>query len=168
MSENRIRAVVRVRTLGPSGLNPPQIEVIDHLETLAEDGVIAEPDVDVWGMSMGTTQDDRESAETRNRVAEFEQWATEQEYSLQPAFSWRTADSEGDGASQRREIVTPLITLAIYTDTDTEETLQGVYPHLDGENVYTIHEGVEALESLTGDTEQSTDEQREQEVVPAA
>lgn len=44
-----VRAVLRLRTLGPSGLNPPQIEVIDRLQTLTEDGPITNLDIDVWG-----------------------------------------------------------------------------------------------------------------------
>ena len=159
MSADAARAVVRVRTLGPSGLNQPQIEVINRLQTLTEEGTIAELDVDVWGASMGLTQDGRDPVDTRERVAEFEQWATERGYTLQPAFDWRAGESEGDGEAQRREILTPLITLAIYSD--DEETLQAVYPHVDGEEVRTIHDGVETLESLAGKTEQSVDEQRE-------
>lgn len=165
MSADAVRAVVRVRTLAPSGLNPVQIEVIDRLQTLTEDGPIVELDVDVWGATMGTTQDGRDPAGTHETVAEFEQWAIEQGYTLQPAFDWRVDESADDGASQRREIVTPLITLAVYND--TEETLQTVYPYVDGEEVYTIHDGVEALESIANDAEQSTDEQHEQAPVPA-
>lgn len=159
MNPDAVRTVVRVRSLGPSGLNPPQTEVIDRLQALTEDGPIAELDVDVWGTSMGLTHNGRDSACTREQVAEFEQWATEQGYTLQPAFDWRAGESEGDGEAQRREILTPLITLAIYSD--DEETLQAVYPHVDGEEVRTIHDGVETLESLAGKTEQSVDEQRE-------
>nr|WP_066384709.1 HTH domain-containing protein [Halalkalicoccus paucihalophilus] len=98
-------------------------------------------------------------------MAEFEQWATQQGYTLRPAFDWRSTDSAGDGKSQRREIVTPLITLAVYTE--GEDDLQAVYPHVDGEDVRTIHDGVEMLESMAGDTKQSGDEQREQVTVPA-
>ncbi|WP_368085909.1 HTH domain-containing protein [Halalkalicoccus paucihalophilus] len=42
LSRNPVRAVVRVRTLGPSGLNPPQIGAIDRLQTLADRGPIDE------------------------------------------------------------------------------------------------------------------------------
>lgn len=164
MSADAARAVVRVRTLGPSGLNQPQIEVINRLQTLTEEGTIAELDVDVWGASMGLTQDGRDPVDTRERVAEFEQWATERGYTLQPAFDWRSGESEGDNESQRREIVTPLITLAVYSD--NEETLQAVYPHMDGEDVCTIHDGVETLESMVGDAVQSADEQNEQSAIP--
>lgn len=165
MSADPARAVVRVRTVGPNGLNPPQIEVIDRLQTLADGGLIEELDVDVWGTSMGITHDNRDPAGTRERVAEFEQWATEKGYTLQPAFDWRSTESAGDGESQRREIVTPLVTLAVYGESGND--LQAVYPHVDGEDVWTIHDGVDTLESMAGDTEQSGNEQREQAPVPA-
>ncbi|MDL5363096.1 HTH domain-containing protein [Halalkalicoccus sp. NIPERK01] len=165
MSTDSVRAVVRVRTLGPAGLNPPQIEVINRLQMLADEGPVDELDVDVWGPSMGTTQDRRNPTETRERVAEFEHWATEQGYTLRPAFQWQSSESAGDTGSQKQEIVTPLITLAIYTE--NEGALQVVYPHVDGEDVCTIHDGVEALESMADNTDRSGDEQRKQEGVPA-
>ena len=48
---------------------------------------------------------------------------------------------------------------------ETGERLQAVYPSVDGEDVQTIHDGVEALESMAGpgDAEQSQDEQNEHE-----
>ncbi len=47
------------------------------------------------------------------------------------------------------------------------ERLQAVYPHMDGEEVYTIHDGIEALESLPGDTGQRGDEEKEEPPVIA-
>ena len=158
-----VRVVLRFRTLGPSGLNPPQTEVLDRLQTLSEneDGPVTELDVDIWGASMGITQTaDRDPADTRETVAEFRQWADAYGYTLEPAFAWHSSDSKDTGNGQ---IVTPLITLAVYNETG--ERLQAVYPHIDGEDVQTIHDGVEALESMPGpgDTAQADDEQNENE-----
>lgn len=144
-----VQAVLRLRTLGPSGLNPPQIEVIDRLQTLTEDGPITNLDIDVWGGSMGITQmDDRDPGDTRELVADFRQWADEQGYSLRPAFEWRSTEPEDTEGS---EIVTPLITLAVYTG----DTLRAVYPSVGGadNDVNTIYDGIEALESMARDTE---------------
>jgi hypothetical protein len=163
MSADSVQAVVRLRTLGPTGLNPPQTEVLDHLQTLTEDGPIDELDVDVWGTSMGITQtEDRDPVDTRDTVAEYKQWADAHGYTLRPAFEWRSAESEDE---ENGQIVTPLITLAVYTGED----LQAVYPHVDDDEVNTIHEGVEALESIakTGDAEQSEDENHERLAVLA-
>lgn len=165
-SADSVRAVLRVRTLGPSGLNPPQIDIIDRLQTLSEeDGLLADLDVDVWGTSMGITQtDDRDPVSTRETVAEFIQWADAYGYTLQPGFEWHSADSEDTENGQTGQIVTPLLTLAVYNG----ERLQAVYPHGDGDQVHTIHEGVEALESMAGpgDTEQSEDEQSKKRPIP--
>lgn len=166
-SADSVRAVLRVRILGPSGLNPPQIEVIDRFQTLSkdEDGPLADLGVDVWGTSMGIPQtDDRDPVSTRETIAEFMQWADAYGYTLQPAFEWHSADSEDTGNGQIGQVVTPLLTLAVYNG----ERLQAVYPHGDGDQVHTIHEGVEALESMagTGDTEQSEDEQSKNRPIP--
>lgn len=161
-----VQAVVRLRTLGPSGLNPPQTEVIDRLQTLSEDedGPLNDLDMGMWGPSMGSTQTEhRGPFDTRETVAEFKQWADAYGYTLRPAFDWHSTDSAETGNGQ---IVTPLITLAVYKG----EHLKAVYPHVDGDEVNTIHDGVEALESMAGlgDTEQSDDERSENEtlVVP--
>lgn len=166
MTDDSVRAVLRLQTLGPSGLNPPQTEVLDHLQTLSEDGPIDELDVDVWGGSMGITQtQDHDPVDIRETVADYQQWADSHGYTLRPAFDWHSAEPEDGGKGQ---IVTPLITLAVYTGED----LQAVYPHVDDE-VNTIYDGVEALESMVetepGDAEheQSEDENRERLVVPS-
>lgn len=161
-----VRAVLRLRTLSSSGLNPPQVEVIDRLQTLSEseDSPIVKFDFEVWGTSRGLTQTaDRDPGDTRELVAEFTQWADAHEYTLQPAFGWRSVNSETDGERPHGQIVTPLITLAVYNETG--ERLQAVYPHADGDQAHTIHEGVEALESMVGpgDDEQSGDKQNEHE-----
>ena len=96
-------AVLRLRTLGPSGLNPPQTKVIDRLQTLSEgeDSPVTELDIDVWGTSRGLTQTaNRDRGDTRETVVKFIQWADAHGYTLQPAFEWRPADSEADGERQ--------------------------------------------------------------------
>ena len=162
LTDDPVRAAVRLRPLGPAGLNPPQIEVINRFETLTEDGLIDDLDVDIWGPSRGITQsDERDPAaipETE-RVMEFKQWAEKHGYTLQPAFEWRTAES---GEDEEMQVVTPLITLAVYSG----EHLQAVYPHVADEDVWTVHDGVEALISGAGDAEQVEDEQSENLAVP--
>lgn len=157
MTENAIRAVLRLRTLGPSGLNPPQTEVVDRLRTLDEEGPIADLDVDVWDGSMGITQTgDRDPDGTRETVAEYEQWATEQGCTLRPAFERRSGEPADDGKGRHGRIVTPLITLAIHAG----EELRAVYPHVEDGDVRTIRDGIEALESMDRDAERSKDESR--------
>lgn len=163
MNVDSIRLVLRLRTLGPSGLNPPQTEVIDRLRELTEDGPIDDLDVDVWGTAMEVTQTaDRDPMGTRETVAEFERWADVHGCTLRPAFDWRSVESEDAGERRSGRVVTPLITLAVYD----EERLRAVYPHVDDDEVHTIHDGVEALESVARDVEQPVDEHGERRVVP--
>lgn len=164
MTRNSIQAVVWLRTLGPSGLNPPQINVIDRLQTLSEDenGPLADLDIDIWRTSIGPTQTaDRDPVGMRDTVAEFIHWADAHGYTLRPAFEWRSADSTD---AQEQQIVTPLITLALYSG----EHLQAVYPYVDGDDVHPIHEGVEALESIAGpeDVEQAGNEETRTVLLP--
>lgn len=105
-TEDPVRAVLHLRALGPSGLNPPQIEVVDRLRTCAENGPIDDLDVDVWGPSMGVSQTAaRDLGDTRETVAEYERWAAKQGCTLRPAFDWRSAESEGDDEGRRERIV---------------------------------------------------------------
>lgn len=65
-SADSVRAVLRVRTLGPSGLNPPQIEVMDRLQTLSEDedGLLDDLNINMWIPSIGLTQTEHRIQET--------------------------------------------------------------------------------------------------------
>jgi hypothetical protein len=167
MTKDSVQVVLRLRTLGPAGLNPPQTEIIDRLQTLSEEGLIADLDADVWGV---TRTDERDSIDTRETVAEYKQWADEQGYTLRPAFDWDTTEVENDEEEPSGRIVTPLITLAVYT----EEGLEEVHPHVDGNDVNTIQDGVGALESMAetepedaeAEHEPSEDEQRENRIDP--
>lgn len=149
MTADSVRAVLRLRTLGPSGLNPPQIEVIDRIQALTEgeDGPIADLDIDIWGASMGINQPDaRDPGSEYETITEFEQWADEHGCTLRPAFERRSTDSAAENEANREDAITPpLLCLAVYNG----ETIEAVYPHVDGEEVYTIHDGVEVLESMT-------------------
>lgn len=165
MTENSVQVVLRLRTLGPSGLNPPQTEIIDRLQTLSEAGLITDLNTDVWGASMGITRTgERDPVDIRERVAEYKQWADKQGYTLQPAFDWEVTEGEDNGEELSGRIVTPLITLAMYT----EEGLQAVYPHVDGTKVNTIQDWYRRTRidgpepgDAEAEPEQSADEQRE-------
>lgn len=163
MTEDAVRVVLRLRTLGPSGLNPPQTEVVDRLRTLVDEGPIVELDADVWGGSMGVAQtEDRDPDDTRETVVEYEQWATERGCTLRPAFEWRSTGSTDGEEGRHGRVVTPLITLAVHTS----EGIQAVYPHVVDGDVRTIHDGIEALESLARDAGNPEEETRERTVAP--
>lgn len=136
-----IRAVLRLRTLAPHGINETQTEVIDRLQRLEADGRIAGFDVDVWGASMGIARSaDRNPSDVHEVVTEFERWADDQDCTLRPAFERRSAR-----VPEETRVVLPLLCLAVYE----AEAVRAVYPHVNGEEVHTIHDGVDALESMS-------------------
>lgn len=144
-----VRVALRFRTLVPQGISPVHSEVIERLQAFSDEGAISELDIDVWGGSMGiAVPADRDPLRTRETVAEFEQWAQQQDCTLRPAFGRRSTDSRDDGEDEQT-LVLPLLCLAIYDD----ESLHAVYPHTDGEDVNTIHDGLTALESLVAGDE---------------
>lgn len=132
-----LRAVLWIRSLAPHGINETQTAVIDRLRRIKTDDRIADLAVAVWGRSMGLSQTVGQDPGVREAVAEFERWATEHDRTLRPAFGRHDA---GEG-----RVVLPLLCLAVYE----AETVRAVYPHVDGEEVRTIQDGVEAPESMT-------------------
>lgn len=164
MNPNPARAVLRVRSLAPHGINGTQTEIIERLQRLDTDGSISELDVDVWGTSMGMGRAvGRNPSDVRETIAEFEQWADEHGCTLRPAFERRTHRClESDGADPETVVVLPLFCLGVYDGT----TVTAVYPHIDDETVHTIHDGVEALESMAAGDEQLTHETREKRTSP--
>ncbi len=141
-----VRAVLRLRTQAPHGLNETQADVIDRLQVLSENGTITELDVDVWGSTMGINQPaGLDPTGVQETVSEFEQWADEHDCTLQPAFERRNTESMADEEGRRREtLVLPILCLGVYDG----ERLEAVYPHVDGEDAVSIHDGVDALESM--------------------
>jgi hypothetical protein len=147
-----VHAVLWLRTLAPYGVGEIQAEVVDRLERLEADGRIDDLDVDVWGKSTELVRTaDRDSGDVRETVAEFERWASENDRTLRPAFGRHGVDADGDG-----RVVLPLLCLAVYE----AKTVRAVYPHVDGEDVYTIH-GIEALESRSPKEGSSADRENE-------
>lgn len=136
-----VRTVLWLRTLAPHGINETQTEVIDRLRQLEADGRIAGLDVGVWGASMGVARSaDRNLSDVHDVVTEFERWADDQDCTLRPAFERRSAR-----VPEETRVVLPLLCLAVYE----AEAIRAVYPHVNGEDVHTIHDGVDALESMT-------------------
>lgn len=88
---------------------------------------------------------DHDPMSTRKTVTEFEQWAHEHGCTLHPAFERCNRDLiDGNGEGWGNDIRLPLLYLAVYDG----ETVRAVYPHTDGDTVNTIHDGIDALESM--------------------
>lgn len=145
MTATMPRAVLRLRTLVPSGINPIQSDVIDQLQELKAEGMITDLDIDTWGSSMGMTNpSNRDSTGTRKLLSEFEQWEDTHSCTLSPAFGCPDTKLSGDdNTEQGTYTILPLLCLAIYNDT----TIQAIYPHRTSEEVRTIYDGIAALEA---------------------
>lgn len=140
MNPDATRAVLRLRSLAPHGINGVQVDVIDRLRRLESDGRIADLDVDVWGASMAEDRPvDRTPSEPYETVSEFERWGDEHGCTLRPALRRRYSGSDSD----RPIIRLPLLCLGVYEG----EAISAVYPHVDDGDVRTVHDGIEALES---------------------
>ena len=97
----------------------------------------------------------------RATIAEFTEWATQQGYSLGPAFG-QPADESPAKAEDEGQIDLPIICVAVYdrehataepeAEAATSEQLVAVYPYVDGEgNVKTVENGLSALEEQSQD-----------------
>lgn len=135
---NTLRAVLRLRSLAFEYVD----EEIDRLERLVGNGQLARFDLDVWGDRIAVDRPDAAGSPVLETFEEMERWAVDRGYSLLPAFERRTTGSmvAEDG---REIVVVPLRCLTIY---DRDE-LRTVYPYADGETVYTVADGLEALET---------------------
>lgn len=131
------RAVLKLRALASAGAHGFQREIVDRLDHLVEQGKLDSFETDVWGAQIPVA-DPTEQYET---YREFESWADRRGVSLAPAFERREFGSMV--ADETREvIVLPLVCLVLY---DRGE-LRAVYPHADGDRIYTVADGVEAVD----------------------
>lgn len=133
------------RDLAPYGATNVQETVWERLQQLKEEGAITDISINAWGGRIdaaamaaieGCVPPAREVVDT------FTTWASEREYSLQPAFETREVGllvSE----ETREVIVPPIICLAVY---DADE-LHAVFPYSDGEAVHSVGDGLDLLEA---------------------
>lgn len=132
------RAVLRLRTLAPAGSYGFQREIIDRLDRLDERNELDGFETDVWGAQIPVGS----ATEQYETYREFESWADRHGVSLAPAFERREIGSLV--AEETHEaIVPPLVCLALY---DRDDEVRAVYPHADGDRIYTVADGVEGID----------------------
>jgi hypothetical protein len=115
----------------------PRTDVVNRLSRLRRDGRIAAFEVETWPDELVLSETDGESpiVETFER---FEQWATDRNLSVRPAFDVRTVSSLIGG---RREILTlPMMSLSVSAD----DELVGVFPCTDGDRTWTVTDCLDA------------------------
>lgn len=133
-----------VRGRSPCCVHDAQEETYDRLRRLRRSGAIDSFAVHQWSDAGRTprTRGVKHAATCHGKVAEFENWAAERGYTLQPGFQVRDVKPM-TGDSVRRKLVSPVLCLAVY-DSDS---LDAVYPYADEEDSYTVEAGLRRLET---------------------
>jgi hypothetical protein len=135
-----------------SELPPPAehraTQVYEGLTVLAGEGALEGLDRTTWPDRM-PVEDPR--PDLRDAYLAFRQWADTRGYSLAPFFQTRECYTPEYGG-WTDWLVLPAMCLAIYENGD----LSAVYPHTDGDETYTVQDGLEQLEGELLETDQST------------
>ncbi|MDS0476451.1 HTH domain-containing protein [Natrinema sp. 1APR25-10V2] len=144
-----VRIECYVRSGVPSAVSQQISTVVDRLRTLDDRDTVADVQLDPWPSRHALTG---ESSPTRDDlVAEFERWADQRGYSLEPAFRRQQVPTSplGLGDEQVERIRVPLLALALYGD---DERLRGVVPYTDRPQpeegrTYTVEQWLTAAET---------------------
>lgn len=160
-----LRVDCYVRSTVPGPLVKTVSSVTERLQRLQDQGSITECQITHWppGHAGIADADDARESTRDELVTEFEQWADQHGYTLEPAFRREEIPLSplGLGTDDTRERVrVPFVALALYED-DTEtdpdtELLRGVVPYTDrshtgAERTYTVDEWLSTLETNAGE-----------------
>ena len=119
-----------------------QQRILQRVEGLESEGVVADTDVDAsWQRIRTPEQDCRDEA--LETYEELREWATENGHRLEPAFQRRNRSYIGTGVVDE-VVVFPMVSLAAYDEND----LQAVFPCADesGEVYFTVQDCLDAFE----------------------
>ncbi len=150
--EGDVRVDCYVRSSVPATVSERITALLERLQTLEETGILADVQVSQWPAEHAIGDTDQPTRE--ELVAEFDEWAIEHGYSLEPGFCRRQTDPSPLGIDAPCESLrVPLVALAL-SDADGDgdaNDLQGVVPctkpnQTDGERTYTVDEWLTAVE----------------------
>jgi len=132
--------VVSVELYVRSELPPPARDQADAVyRRLVESGRLGNLDRTEWPKRVPVDGCD---TAVRDAYLSFVEWATERGVSLRPFFATRECYCEDEGGMVDW-LVVPAFCLTIYEG----ERVSAVYPHADATDSYTVHDGVDALET---------------------
>jgi len=143
-----VRVDCYVRSNVPTAVSERLTALLERVRTLEETGTLADVQVSQWPAERAIGDTDQPTRE--ELVAEFDEWATEHGYSLEPGFCRQQIDLSPLGIDDPSETIrVPLVALVFYDDAD--ESMQGIVPctnsdHGDGKRTYTVHEWLTAVE----------------------
>lgn len=146
---------VWLREQSDHGVYEAQQNVLSHLNEFTATERIQGFTVNTWGKSVRVPTDSpagepTTSPATFEKVTEFEDWAYQNGYTLQPGFTHREVSSMFTG-TEYTKITLPIICLACYEG----EVLQSVHPHSDADIINTVTDCLTALDERFSDKEES-------------
>lgn len=115
--------------------------ILEKLDSYLQDGLIADLDVFLWPKAVSLTCETC-SVTPVDVVQEFEQWAGNNDASLEPAFETREVESDITG-DRDRILSLPALCVALYHDDD----LVGVFPSTRRDRSTSVADVVDALHS---------------------
>ncbi|WP_254525182.1 HTH domain-containing protein [Natrinema caseinilyticum] len=150
--QGSIRIDCFVRSNVPPSVSEQIQALVDRLRTLRDHGLIDDVRVSRWPPQRSMTE---EAGSTCNDlVAEFEQWAERNGYSLEPGFRRREVPPSPLGltSDSRERVRVPLVALALYEADAETEALRGVVPctdrsATDDDRTYTVDGWLTAVET---------------------
>ncbi|MFA9417019.1 HTH domain-containing protein [Natrinema sp. HArc-T2] len=157
--EGDVRVDCYVRSSVPAAVSERLTALLERLQTLAETDAIADVQVSQWPAEHAIGETDQPTRE--ELVAEFDEWATEHGYSLEPGFCRQQIDLSPFGIDDPSETIrVPLVALAFYDADDAgnaDETVQGVVPCTksdqdDGKRTYTVDGWLTTVERHASET----------------
>lgn len=144
--ETGVHVELWMRRNVPSCVRDVQETVYERVERLHEACRIASFSHRSWD-TVEMTPDKTSTAHgvrCREKIAEFEAWASDHGVSLGAGFRTCTASSMVADDCWT-ELVPPMLCLSVYEDGE----LGTVFPHDDGDRVHTVTDGLERLEAKT-------------------
>jgi len=127
---------VRLWTRRP--VSDRQIEVIDRLDALEAKGELTDVDVQTWPDKVTLSGHTRHTDVIR-AYESIREWADEHDRTISPPFERRTVTSL---VGRTEEVLSlPVLCLTVYDD-----ELRGVFPHQDGNRVYSVPDFLDAFE----------------------
>lgn len=138
------RVELFVRSLAPTGAHERQRAIIDRLVQLAEENRIGTISSTVWG--------DRICPETASKLTtgrslldDFDRlrtWAHQHDASLEPFFDERVEGSMFEDT--HTVVIPPVLCLAV----SKGDGLWGVFPCTNGDEIYTVMDGLDMLDDI--------------------
>jgi hypothetical protein len=147
-SRSDVHVELWVRRNLPYCVRDVEKEAYERLRRLRNRGSVESCSLHLWD-TVETAPGERRTeptADSREKITEFENWADEHGCTLRPGFQTREVNSILTD-DVRRRVVPPILCLAVYED----DTLGAVFPHVEGDRIHTVSDGIERLEAGDGD-----------------